>query len=65
MVCKTRSRRGVLRTSPVRRSKKLSNYSEPGCREGSFVGPAFLRLTLRSVFLSAFRCIALLVRSVG
>src|SRR5687768_15965642 len=47
-------------TSDLRRSKKkFSNYSEPGCREGSFVGPALLCLTLRRVLLSAFRRMAL------
>ena len=41
-------------------SRKFSNHTEPGRREGSFGAPAFLPLTPWRVFLSAFRRMALL-----
>src|SRR5918994_7773666 len=57
-------RSGILRTSALRRSRKFSNHSEPGRREGSCAGPVFLPLTSQRVFLSAFRRIALPYRNV-
>jgi hypothetical protein len=39
-----------MRTSPKRSSRKFSNHSELGCREGSFAAPAFWALRLGGVY---------------
>jgi len=59
----------VLPNNTHRSASSLREYlrwiSEPGCREEAFEGPAFLRFTLRRVFLSAFRRIELLHERIG